>query len=129
MLNRRRCGEMRKSLVAFRMRGEGLVHYIADNGVILGWALHHPPLEPGWDNDGEHVQVYVRAQCRRQGIGRKLLRAVERHRKPDNWLTVMPWEIKSTSFFRALLEEGTLRKELTQSDRGWSERDYSRPIR
>lgn len=97
-LNRRHRGLMRGQVRKHRKDGtDAMTFYIRDDDTVLGWALAFPShIHDRWE-----CHVYVRAACRHNGLGRKLVDQLNAHFATLKIeAAVFPWDYASKQLYK-----------------------------
>lgn len=97
-INLRRRGMMRKTLVKLRAARDcfAYIHYIESENQILAWSLSFPDVFI----QRHKSYFYTRRNKRKQGLGAKLFKTVEKCFKKNNLrFKVYPHDHKSAKFF------------------------------
>ncbi len=69
---------------------------VDDNNILIGWALCNVLYNP------VRIMVYVRQSMRRQGVGTKIMKSLNRKYRCHS---VCPWDAKSRRFFRKHMDK------------------------
>jgi hypothetical protein len=102
-LNLRRGGSMRRTLKKLRKNkcSTSVIHYVESENKVLAWAMSFP----GWKRR-YNSYFYVRYINRRQGLGTKLFKTLEKYFVNNNLqFEVYPWDHKSSKFFTKCTKE------------------------
>ena len=100
----RRHGDLEEYLRACRRPYEnvwGKVVMAWEHGRLQGWVLVYQDFRYAGATPPYSLNIYVRKEARRRGIGRALVNEVKKVYDTDRWET-FPWDDRSESFFKSV---------------------------
>ena len=80
--------------MARRLNAPGFEIDIFNDGIIKGFAIHHPEEDGDIENACDLMALYVEPQFQGQGIGGKLIRSVEVQARERHLETMIVWTLE-----------------------------------
>ena len=88
-----------------RLKTPGFVIDVFDDGIIKGFAIHHPAEDKDLADAYDIMALYIEPQFKGLGIGSELIRSVEKQAKDKDFKTMVIWTLEKNERAIAFYEK------------------------